>query len=195
MFTGIIEKVGRIKQIDKKANNLILTIESALSPELKIDQSVSHNGICLTVINKDDHAYQVEAIEETIKKSSLESLSVGDTVNLERAMKMGDRLDGHMVQGHVDTIIRCVSRDEKNGSNEFTFSYDRQFASLIVEKGSICINGVSLTVFNVTDDTFTVAIIPYTLEHTNFKNIQVEGICNVEFDIIGKYIKRNNMFT
>ena len=188
MFTGIIETVGEIAHLTKEGENLHIEIKSPLAQELKIDQSVSHNGVCLTVVEIKDKTYVVTAIKETLNKTNLKSLKEGSLVNLERAMKMGDRLDGHIVQGHVDGVAQCISVDEENGSWVFTFEYkDSDFNT--VEKGSITVNGVSLTVVNSEKEQFSVAIIPYTFENTNFKGIEVGNEVNLEFDIIGKYVK------
>jgi len=189
MFTGIIEKTGRIKFIKKDKQNLIFTFESDISAELKIDQSVAHNGVCLTVTAVEGETHTVVAIDETLKKSNIGSLEVGDLVNLERCMKMNGRLDGHIVQGHVDAKSKCLNVVDENGSWLFTFDYDSS-SQVMVEKGSVCINGVSLTCFNVTDHTFSVAVIPYTFEHTNFKKIKKNDEVNIEFDIIGKYVHK-----
>lgn len=187
MFTGIIETVGEIKQLSKESENLHIEIKSAIAPELQVDQSVAHNGVCLTVVEITDESYAVTAIKETLEKTNLKNLRVGSLVNLERAMKLGDRLDGHIVQGHVDGIAVCTSIEEAGGSWVFTFQYDNlEFST--VEKGSITINGVSLTVVNSKKDSFSVAIIPYTYENTNFKEIEIGSEVNLEFDIIGKYV-------
>lgn len=190
MFTGIIETLGIIKDIQKEGDNLHITIASSITNELKIDQSVSHNGVCLTVVAISGDEYTVTAIKETILKTNLAEWKVGDIVNLERAMKLGDRLDGHIVQGHVDQTGECISIEEANGSWYFTFKYDRKLNNITIEKGSITINGVSLTVLNSKDDEFSVAIIPYTFEHTNFKNFIIGTKINLEFDVIGKYVSR-----
>jgi riboflavin synthase len=190
MFTGIIETLGIIKDIQKEGDNLNITITSSITNELKIDQSVSHNGVCLTVVAILDDEYTVTAIKETIIKTNLSDWKVGDIVNLERAMKLGDRLDGHIVQGHVDQTGECIFIEEANGSWYFTFKYDKKNSNITIEKGSITINGVSLTVLNSKDDEFSVAIIPYTFEHTNFKNFTIGTKINLEFDVIGKYISR-----
>ena len=192
MFTGIIETLGIIKDIEKEGDNLHITVSSSITNELKIDQSVAHNGVCLTVvaINKDE--YTVTAIKETILKTNLSEWKVGDFVNLERAMKLGDRLDGHIVQGHVDQTGECISIEEANGSWYFTFKYDRKLSNITIEKGSITINGVSLTVLNSKEHQFSVAIIPYTYEHTNFNSFSVGTNINLEFDVIGKYVARLN---
>ncbi|AFL80631.1 riboflavin synthase alpha chain [Aequorivita sublithincola DSM 14238] len=188
MFTGIIETVGEIAQLTKEGENLHLEIKSSLAQELKIDQSVSHNGVCLTVVKISDNTYIVTAIKETLTKTNLKSLKKGSLVNLERAMKLGDRLDGHMVQGHVDGTAVCKNIEEANGSWVFTFEYKNSEFST-VEKGSITLNGVSLTVVNSKKGQFSVAIIPYTFENTNFKEIKTGDTINLEFDIIGKYVK------
>jgi riboflavin synthase len=188
MFTGIIETVGKIAHLNKEGENLHIEVKSALAPELKIDQSVSHNGVCLTVVKIHDASYVVTAIKETLDKTNLKTLKKGSLVNLERAMKLGDRLDGHMVQGHVDGIAVCNNIEEANGSWIFTFQYKNTDFSTI-EKGSITVNGVSLTVVNSKKEEFSVAIIPYTIENTNFKTIKVGSKVNLEFDIIGKYVK------
>lgn len=190
MFTGIIETLGIIKDIQKEGDNLHITLASSISNELKIDQSVSHNGVCLTVVAISGDEYTVTAIKETILKTNLSDWKVGDSVNLERAMKLGDRLDGHIVQGHVDQTGECISIEEANGSWYFIFKYDRKWNNITIEKGSITINGVSLTVLNSKDDEFSVAIIPYTFEHTNFKNFTIGTKINLEFDVIGKYVSR-----
>ncbi|WP_333878037.1 riboflavin synthase [Flavobacterium sp.] len=190
MFTGIIETVGIIKEIKKEHDNLHITISASITPELKIDQSVSHNGICLTVVAIDKDNYTVTAIKETIQKTNMGAWQVGDVVNLERAMKLGDRLDGHIVQGHVDQTGVCKFIEEANGSWYFTFEYDRKQNNLTIEKGSITVNGVSLTVVNSKLNEFSVAIIPYTFEHTNFKSFQIGTQVNLEFDVVGKYVAR-----
>ena len=190
MFTGIIETLGIIKDIQKEGDNLHITVASSITNELKIDQSVAHNGVCLTVVAISGDEYTVTAIKETILKTNLAEWKVGNIVNLERAMKLGDRLDGHIVQGHVDQIGECISIEEANGSWYFTFKYDRKLNNITIEKGSITINGVSLTVLNSKDDEFSVAIIPYTFEHTNFKNFTIGTKINLEFDVIGKYVSR-----
>ena len=192
MFTGIIETLGMIKEIEKDQENLNLTIESNITNELKIDQSVSHNGICLTVVKIDNNTYTVTAIKETINKTSIGTWKEGDIINLERAMKLGDRLDGHIVQGHVDQTGTCVAIKEANGSWFFTFEYDASLNNLTIEKGSITVNGTSLTVVNSEKNKFSVAIIPFTYEHTNFNSFEIGTIVNLEFDIIGKYVIRLN---
>lgn len=190
MFTGIIESLGLVKKIENEGTNVHLTIESPISHELKIDQSLAHNGICLTVTALGDKWHTVTAVEETLKKTHLGDWRVGETINLERAMLAHARLDGHIVQGHVDNTGLCIGREDQNGSWLFTFRYHRTPEYFVVNKGSICINGVSLTVVDPREDTFSVAIIPYTFEHTNFQNLQVGRRINLEFDIIGKYISR-----
>lgn len=190
MFTGIIECIGNIVQLTKNESNLDLVISSPISNELKIDQSVSHNGVCLTVVEVNGNTHRVTAIDETLKKTNIGSLQIGDEVNLERCMKIGDRLDGHIVQGHVDQTGECVSVEEQNGSWLFTFKYVPSKDNLVVEKGSICINGTSLTAFNAKDNLFSVAIIPYTYEHTNIKQVKKGSLVNLEFDVIGKYVAR-----
>ncbi|KGO90373.1 riboflavin synthase [Flavobacterium suncheonense] len=190
MFTGIIETLGTIREIRKDNENLHVTLSASITPELKIDQSVSHNGICLTVVAIRDDQYTVTAIKETIEKTNLGEWKVGDVVNLERAMKLGDRLDGHIVQGHVDQTGICKKIEDANGSIYFTFEYDKTQNNITIEKGSITVNGVSLTVVNSKENEFSVAIIPYTLEHTNFKNFKVGTKINLEFDVVGKYVAR-----
>lgn len=190
MFTGIIETLGIIKDLKKDNNNLNITVSSSITHELKIDQSVAHNGVCLTVIAINNGEYKVTAIKETIEKTNLADWKVGDLLNLERAMKLGDRLDGHIVQGHVDQTGICKSIEEANGSWYFTFEYDSNFNNITIEKGSITVNGVSLTVVNSKEKEFSVAIIPYTFEHTNFKNVQIGTTINLEFDVVGKYVAR-----
>ncbi len=190
MFTGIIEDLGTVSKVEKEDGNLHLTINSTITPELKIDQSVAHNGICLTVVAISGNDYTVTAIKETIDKTNIGDLQKGDVVNLERAMKLGDRLDGHMVQGHVDQVGTCESIQEANGSWFFTFHYDSNLGNVTIEKGSITVNGVSLTVVNSETDRFSVAIIPYTYEHTNFKAFEVGTKINLEFDVLGKYIQK-----
>ncbi|WKK83221.2 riboflavin synthase [Marivirga arenosa] len=189
MFTGIIESLGEVISAKKENTNLILTIKSDISEELKIDQSVSHNGVCLTVTELHPNAHTVVAVKETLTKSSIGGLADGDLINLERCMQMNGRLDGHIVQGHVDGKGKCLSIKDEEGSWIFEFSYDST-DNVLVEKGSICINGVSLTCFEVTDSSFKVAIIPYTYEHTNFKKMKKNDEVNLEFDIIGKYVHK-----
>lgn len=190
MFTGIIETIGFIKEIVKEGDNLHIKVDSNITNELKIDQSVAHNGICLTVVAIENNTYTVTAINETIKKTNINQLVPGNSVNLERAMKLGDRLDGHIVQGHVDQTGKCINIKEENGSWVFTFEYNKNHNNITIEKGSITIDGTSLTVINSKEKEFSVAIIPYTFEHTNFKNYKNGTIVNLEFDVIGKYVKR-----
>ena len=190
MFTGIIETLGQLTDIRAETGNLHFTVRSDISQELKIDQSVSHNGVCLTVVNVSDGKHVVTAIEETLLKSNLTTLKIGDLINLERCMQMNGRLDGHIVQGHVDQTATCTEVKELAGSWEFTFSYDPAPGNVTVEKGSICINGISLTVVNSLDNSFSVAIIPFTFEHTNMQHLKEGDTVNLEFDIIGKYVAR-----
>lgn len=192
MFTGIIEELGVITHLEKEKENLHITVQSSLTPELKIDQSVAHNGVCLTVVNKnlENNTYIVTAIQETLEKTNLNTWRVNDRVNLERAMKLGDRLDGHIVQGHIDQIGTCTSIKENDGSWYFTFEYDSSLNNITIEKGSITINGTSLTVINSERNSFSVAIIPYTYEHTTFQYFNVGSLVNLEFDVIGKYVAR-----
>ena len=190
MFTGIIETLGVVKKIEKDQENLHITIQSDFTSELKVDQSVSHNGVCLTVVSICEPLYTVTAIRETLEKTNLRQLKENDTINLERGMKLGDRLDGHIVQGHVDQTGQCIDKRDSNGSTYFTFTYDASLNDITIEKGSITVNGVSLTVVDSSENQFSVAIIPYTLEHTTFKNLKKEAIVNLEFDVIGKYVSR-----
>ncbi|QQT25776.1 riboflavin synthase [Sphingobacterium spiritivorum] len=190
MFTGIIETLGRVKDIVSEDSNLHLYIESAISNELKIDQSISHNGVCLTVVGLEGNTHKVTAIDETLKKSNLGRLKTGDIVNLERCTLIGDRLDGHIVQGHVDQTAVCTAKEDQNGSTIFTFTYDPGTQNMTVEKGSVTVNGISLTVVGSKDHEFSVAIIPYTLEHTNLGQINVGDEVNLEFDIVGKYVAK-----
>ncbi|MDN3586297.1 riboflavin synthase [Pedobacter aquatilis] len=190
MFTGIIETLGEIKAIKTENTNIHFTISSAISNELKIDQSVSHNGVCLTVVALSDNTHTVTAIGETLSKTSLGNLKVGSKINLERCMQMNGRLDGHIVQGHVDQTAICVKREELDGSWEYRFKYDASNGNVTVEKGSVCVNGISLTVVNSQSDQFSVFIIPYTFEHTNLHEVEVGDTVNLEFDIIGKYVAR-----
>ena len=189
MFTGIIESLSEIKGIKKEGDNLSISFNSSISSELKIDQSISHNGICLTIVDIVDSIYTVTAIKETIIKSSIKDWVVGDLINIERAMKLGDRLDGHMVQGHVDQTAVCTKISEENGSWYFDFKYEKS-ENLTIEKGSIAINGVSLTVVNSSINSFSVAIIPYTYNYTNFKTLKPGDLVNIEFDMVGKYISK-----
>ena len=190
MFTGIIEALGEVKEISIEKSNRVFYIKSDIATHLKIDESVSHNGICLTVEDVKKDTYRVVAIQETLEKTNAGLWNPGDIINLERSMKMNGRLDGHIVQGHVDGTAFCTERKDKDGSIEFSFQFNDIFAPLIIEKGSICINGVSLTAFNVNRSNFTVAIIPYTLSHTNFKNLMEDDVVNIEYDILGKYVNR-----
>ena len=190
MFTGIIEDLGIVEALEQENTNLNLTINSKLASELKIDQSVSHNGVCLTVIDLTASSYTVTAIKETLDKTNLNSLKVGDRVNLERGLKLGDRLDGHMVQGHVDQVGTCINVEAQNGSWTYTFEYNPKLGNITIEKGSVTVNGVSLTVVNSKDNGFSVAIIPYTYEHTNFHAFEEGTVVNLEFDVIGKYVSR-----
>ncbi len=190
MFTGIIETLGIVKKVVRDKENLHLTIQSAITNELKIDQSVAHNGVCLTVVEINNDEYTVTAIKETLDKTNIGSLEVDDEVNLERAMKLGARLDGHIVQGHVDRTGVCTRIEDQDGSTVFTFTYDFDGSNITIEKGSITVNGVSLTVVNSKKNEFSVAIIPYTLEHTTFKSFKVGSKINLEFDVIGKYVAR-----
>jgi len=190
MFTGIIEAFGRVTALENEGGNLHVQIESELAQELKVDQSVAHNGVCLTVVKCDAINYTVTAIEETLKKTNLGALQIGSLVNLERAMKLGARLDGHMVQGHIDQTAQCIAIQTENGSWVFTFAYDKNSEHITIEKGSITINGVSLTVVNSKTNQFSVAIIPYTYEHTNFNQLKVGDQVNLEFDLIGKYLTK-----
>lgn len=190
MFTGIVETLGTIKEIRREQDNMHITVASVISPELKVDQSVSHNGVCLTVVSLAGDTYTVTAIRETLEKTNLNHWQEGEPVNLERGMKLGDRLDGHIVQGHVDQVAVCKEVSEANGSWYYTFQYDSSLNNITIEKGSITVNGVSLTVVNSKTDEFSVAIIPYTYENTNFKNIKQGTVVNLEFDVIGKYVAR-----
>jgi riboflavin synthase len=190
MFTGIIEATGRIQSVLADRTNKIFWIDSIISSQLKIDESLCHNGVCLTIEDIKDNIYRVTAIRETLDKTNMQNWIEGDIINLERSMQMNGRIDGHIVQGHVDGTGKCILKKDFDGSSEFIFSFDEDKAALIIEKGSICVNGVSLTAFNVTRNSFTVAIIPYTFEHTNFKNIKEGDIVNLEFDMLGKYVAR-----
>ena len=192
MFTGITESLGKITNVKADRGNIDFTIESEISKELKIDQSVSHNGVCLTVTEKSDNTHTVTAVKETLDKSSLKNFSVDDLINLERAMKLGERLDGHLVQGHVDGVAKCISVSVNDGSWIYQFEFDIKNEMLLIEKGSICINGVSLTVFDIVKNTFKVTIIPYTYENTSFKKLKEGDMVNIEFDMIGKYLARFN---
>ena len=193
MFTGIIETTGTIQSIEKSGTNVSFWVASSLANALKVDQSLSHNGVCLTVEAIENDLHRVTAIEETLQKTNLGSLQTGNVVNLERCMQMNGRLDGHIVQGHVDSTAVCTEAITKDGSWEYRFEIPVAFASLIIEKGSITINGTSLTIFDLTENSFKVAIIPYTYHHTNFSSVQVGSVVNIEFDMIGKYVNRMAM--
>lgn len=190
MFTGIIETTGKVKQVQTAGTNIDFWITSNITGELKPDQSVAHNGVCLTVTDIDGDAYKVTAVAETLTKTNLGNWKQGDTVNLERSLRVGDRLDGHFVQGHTDATATCVAKQTLEGSWLYRFRFPEQFAALMIEKGSVCINGVSLTAFNVTNNEFTVTIIPFTYTHTNFSSIDAGSIVNIEFDVLGKYMLR-----
>jgi riboflavin synthase len=192
MFTGIIENIGIIKEVLINNKNKKIWVESSITEELKVDQSLSHSGVCLTVEEINNNQYRVTAIAETLKKTNLNEWRKGDWVNLERCLQPNGRLDGHIVQGHVDAVGICRERKEAGGSWEFTFEFPKKFSHLIIEKGSISLNGISLTVFNVRRKTFSIAIIPYTFEHTNIKNVFPGNKVNLEFDMIGKYVARLN---
>ena len=194
MFTGIIEHLGEVVSLKREAENLHISMRTPITQELKIDQSVAHNGVCLTVVAIEGDIYTVVVIQESLQKTNLGDLQVGDQVNIERCMKLGDRLDGHLVQGHVDQTAKCVDVVEVDGSWYYTFSYEN-LGNITVEKGSICVNGVSLTVVNSQANSFSVAIIPYTYNHTNFHNFKKGTIVNIEFDILGKYIVKMNQLT
>lgn len=190
MFTGIIEALGTIHSVSSDRTNRVFWIESDISSQLKIDESLCHNGICLTVEEIQQDLYRVTAISETLDKTNAGQWEVTDVINLERSLQMNGRLDGHIVQGHVDGTAICIAKKDMEGSVEFTFTFDEKHAPLIIEKGSICLNGISLTAFNVTQNTFAVAIIPYTFEHTNFYRVKKGDMVNIEFDILGKYVAR-----
>lgn len=190
MFTGIIETLGTVKSIETEENNLHIVVQSPISKELKVDQSVSHNGVCLTVVQVENDTHKVTAIHETLLKSNLDKIQVGDRINLERCTVAGGRLDGHIVQGHVDQTAVCTAKIDQGGSTLFTFEYPAEMDHITVEKGSITVNGISLTVVNSQDQAFSVAIIPYTLENTNLNAIEVGSVVNIEFDIIGKYVSK-----
>ena len=192
MFTGIIESLGKITGVKVDRGNIDFSIESDISKELKVDQSVSHNGVCLTVTEINNNTHIVTAVKETLDKSSLKNFLVNDLINLERAMKLGERLDGHLVQGHVDGVAKCIGISINEGSWIYKFEFDISNEMLLIEKGSICINGVSLTVFDIKENTFKVTIIPYTYENTSFKTLKKGDIVNIEFDMIGKYLARFN---
>ncbi|HTO14721.1 MAG TPA: riboflavin synthase [Edaphocola sp.] len=190
MFTGIIKNIGIIHSIQKEGNNIHFTIQSEITSKLSIDQSVAHDGVCLTVVNINEAAYMVTAVQETLEKTNLRHWKIGQEVNLELALQLGSYLDGHIVQGHVDGTGICQKLESASGSHPITFNFPEEFAPLIIEKGSICINGVSLTAFNVGKSSFQVTIIPYTFEHTGFKNMKEGDIVNLEFDLLGKYFLR-----
>ena len=190
MFTGIIETMGTITRIEREGGNVHYSLSSNITHELKIDQSLAHNGVCLTVVAIDGDQYTVTAIQETLDKTALKQWTVGDKINLERAMRLGDRLDGHMVQGHVDEVASCISVEDKNGSWLYRFAYSEDSKNMTIEKGSICVNGTSLTVVGSASNTFGVAIIPYTYDHTVFHQLQKGDLVNVEFDMVGKYIAK-----
>ena len=192
MFTGIVESLGKITDLKVDRGNIDFTIESDISKELKVDQSVSHNGVCLTVTEINNNTHTVTAVKETLDKSSLTNFSVNDLINLERAMKLGERLDGHLAQGHVDGVAKCLGVSVNDGSWIYKFEFDISNEMLLIEKGSICINGVSLTVFDIAKNNFKVTIIPYTYENTSFKTLKEGDIVNIEFDMIGKYLARFN---
>lgn len=190
MFTGIIEELGEVVELQKEKDNLHITVKSKISSELKIDQSLAHNGVCLTVVGLGDETHTITAISETLEKSNLGKLQIGSKLNLERATKIGSRLDGHIVQGHVDQIGTCTRVEELEGSWVFSFAYDPTYNNITIEKGSITVNGVSLTVVNSKENAFSVAIIPYTFDNTNFHQIKPQSTVNLEFDVIGKYVAR-----
>ena len=190
MFTGIIETFGRVEKIERENSNINFTFSSSISSELKVDQSLSHNGVCLTVVKIIDKNYVVTAIEETLKRTNLGVLVLGDMVNLERCMLANGRFDGHIVQGHIDTTAKCIEINNLNGSWVFVFEYEKNKNNITVEKGSVTINGVSLTVVNSEENIFSVCIIPFTFEHTNFNKLQLGSIVNLEFDIVGKYLSK-----
>jgi riboflavin synthase len=190
MFTGIIESTGLVKDVIFTGSNADIWVESSITPELRIDQSVAHNGVCLTVVAIEGDKYKVTAVAETLAKTNVGKWQAGDKVNLERSLRVGDRLDGHFVQGHVDATAICTAKETLEGSWLFRFQFPDAFAALVIEKGSACINGVSLTVFNVMKNELTVTIIPYTYEHTNFSQIEKDTVVNMEFDVLGKYLLR-----
>ena len=189
MFTGIVEEVGQVLAAEDKGTNRTFIIKARMTTELRVDQSVSHNGVCLTVTTVDGDHYDVTAVKETLERSNLGALKAGDGMNLERCLRIGDRLDGHMVQGHVDGVVECIHVEDEGGSWAFRFALPTE-KHLLVHKGSICLNGVSLTIASLDDRTFSVAIIPYTFEHTTFRNLKVGGRVNVEYDVLGKYVER-----
>ena len=191
MFTGIIETIGTVHEVATSGSNIHLTVESAISGELKIDQSVSHNGVCLTVVDRDDSMHTVTVVRETLQRSNLGKLVAGDLVNLERSMRIGDRLDGHIVQGHVDATATILNKIDEQGSWRFLFAYPPKYRNYLIPKGSVCINGVSLTVIDPVEDQFSIAVIPYTYTHTNFHKLNPGDLVNIEWDLIGKYILRS----
>lgn len=188
MFTGIIESIGTIEEVQHEGTNMVFKVVSPISNELNIDQSIAHNGVCLTVTQKNEDAHWVTAVEETLQKTTLSKLKKGDIVNLERCLKIGDRLDGHWVQGHVDTTVKVLDIQKRDGSWLFLFSYPKEAKPLLVPRGSVCLNGVSLTVVDVNTELFSVTIIPYTFEYTQFKNVSIGEVINVEWDVMGKYL-------
>ena len=190
MFTGIIESIAVVEKVDKKGKNIDLKLSSNLSSKLRVDESLSHNGVCLTVTSCDENFYCVTIVDESLKKSTFSNIKVGSEVNLERSLVINGRLDGHIVQGHVDDIGMCIKKVDQENSWLYTFEFSEKYSNLIIEKGSICVNGVSLTCFDVSDNKFTVAIIPHTYENTNFKFLKEGEAVNLEFDILGKYIKK-----
>jgi riboflavin synthase len=190
MFTGIIESIGEVLSLHRENSNLRITLQSAITPELRVDQSVSHNGVCLTVVEVHEYAYSVIAVDETLQKTNLGNLRQGDKINLERSMKADGRLDGHIVQGHIDTVARLERTENKNGSYLLHFSFPESFTKYVVHKGSICVNGVSLTVVETVSNSFSVAIIPYTWQHTNLQYLTQGDTVNIEFDVIGKYVEK-----
>jgi riboflavin synthase len=190
MFTGIIEAVGKVVSITPSGSNIDIWVDSPITHELKIDQSVAHNGVCLTVVAIDGNKYKVTAVDETVRKTNLSTWQAGTMLNLERAMKVGDRLDGHFVQGHVDAVATCIEKQTLDGSWLYRFRFPEKYAALVIEKGSVCLNGVSLTAFNIGRDELTVTIIPYTYHHTNFQQIEVGTVINIEYDVLGKYMLR-----
>lgn len=195
MFTGIIEALGNVQSIASNGSNKTFWIASPLSTQFKVDQSVSHNGICLTIEEQTGGMHRVTAIDETLKVTTMQTWKIGTLVNLERCVSMNGRLDGHIVQGHVDTTAVCIQKKDMDGSWEYRFEFDTRFASLVIEKGSISLNGTSLTIFNISHNAFTVAIIPYTFEHTNIQQVQPGSMVNIEFDMIGKYVSRMQQFS
>ena len=190
MFTGIIKEMGIVKKVSADKTNKVFWIKSNIALQLQVDESVCHNGVCLTIEDINDTKYRVTAIQETLDKTNIADWKTGDIINLERSMQMNGRIDGHIVQGHVDATGKCIAKKDFEGSFEYTFSYDEKHAPLLIEKGSVCVNGVSLTAFNVSDNSFTVAIIPYTFNHTNFQKLEKGDNVNLEFDMLGKYVNR-----